>query len=87
MFIKFIEVFDNLDIVQYLCIYIIYTLFKKKLKIFLTGFDIGVNKSVMEMITGLKCGPPRLPLLPASTEHVEAIQNDLKNIGFFDFRK
>jgi len=61
---------------------------QKLIDVFLKhGFDIGVNKSVMEMITGLKCGPPRLPLLPASTQHVEAIQNDLKNIGFFDFRK
>jgi len=51
------------------------------------GFDVGINKSVMEMITGLKCGPPRLPLLPATDEKLAALKKDLTSIGFFEFIK
>merc|ERR1739838_32339 len=51
------------------------------------GFDIGVNKSVVEMLTGVKCGPPRLPLLPASQEKLDAIKRDLTAVGFFEFTK
>lgn len=48
------------------------------------GFDVGINKSVMGMVTGLECGPPRLPLLPATPQHLETLKAQLQQIGFFD---
>ncbi|CAK8677425.1 unnamed protein product [Clavelina lepadiformis] len=51
------------------------------------GFDVGVNKAVMQAVTGLPVGPPRLPLAAPSKEKIDRIMSRLKEIDFFEKRK
>ena len=44
----------------------------------------GGTKAVLRAI-GLNVGSPRLPLSPVPDETVEAIKNELVEIGFFDW--
>lgn len=37
------------------------------------GFDIGVNKQVMTEVSGLRLGPPRLPVMPCPPAHAQLI--------------
>lgn len=41
--------------------------------LFLTGFDLGVNKQLMIEVSGLSLGPPRLPVMPCSQSCAQSI--------------
>ncbi|XP_008275742.1 N-acetylneuraminate lyase [Stegastes partitus] len=38
------------------------------------GFDLGVNKQLMNDVSGLLLGPPRLPVMPCPNDHAQAIK-------------
>ena len=37
------------------------------------------------MLQGMDMGPPRLPVLPLSPENLKSLEQDLKDIGFFNW--
>ncbi|KAM9848508.1 N-acetylneuraminate lyase isoform 1-T2 [Aulostomus maculatus] len=43
-------------------------------------FDVGVNKQVMEQMSGLTLGPPRLPVMPCTVEHAQTIVHKLHSV-------
>ena len=47
------------------------------------GFP-GFLKAVMKM-TGVDLGPPRLPMLPISSDAYKRLESELRDIGFFDW--
>lgn len=38
-----------------------------------SGFDLGVNKQLMNEVSGLSLGPPRLPVMPCPVDQALAI--------------
>ncbi|XP_047442754.1 N-acetylneuraminate lyase isoform X2 [Mugil cephalus] len=38
------------------------------------GFNLGVNKQLMNELSGLSLGPPRLPLMPCPRDHAQSIK-------------
>ncbi|XP_071397648.1 N-acetylneuraminate lyase [Centroberyx affinis] len=44
------------------------------------GFDVGVNKQLMIELSGLRLGPPRLPLLPCTADHAQSIAKKYHSI-------
>ena len=42
------------------------------------------QKAIMSMV-GLDCGPARLPVAPLNSSQADALRNDLKAIGFFEW--
>lgn len=49
------------------------------------GFDVGVDKAVMTLVSGIEMGPPRLPMLPPSEEKMQRIMDSFRQMGFFDW--
>ncbi|MDO5581197.1 MAG: dihydrodipicolinate synthase family protein [Planctomycetia bacterium] len=49
------------------------------------GGSVPVGKAMQTMI-GIDCGPVRLPLRSLSTDQIKSLENDLRDIGFFDWR-
>ncbi|KAM9385467.1 N-acetylneuraminate lyase [Pholidichthys leucotaenia] len=47
---------------------------------FKRGFDVGVNKQLMAAVSGLSLGPPRLPLLPRSQDHIQPIVEKFQSV-------
>lgn len=43
------------------------------LLLFSAGFDLGVNKQLMNEVSGLHLGPPRLPVTPCPHPHAQEI--------------
>lgn len=46
----------------------------------LTGFDVGVNKQLMNELSGLDLGPPRLPVMTCPAAHALAIKQKYDSI-------
>uniref|UniRef100_A0A3Q1C5L4 N-acetylneuraminate lyase n=1 Tax=Amphiprion ocellaris TaxID=80972 RepID=A0A3Q1C5L4_AMPOC len=44
------------------------------------GFDLGVNKQVMNDVSGLLLGPPRLPVMPCPPTHAQAIAKNHETV-------
>ncbi|XP_019748716.1 N-acetylneuraminate lyase isoform X2 [Hippocampus comes] len=44
------------------------------------GFDVGVNKQLMNEVSGLQLGPPRLPILPCPQSHAIAIKQKYQHL-------
>ncbi|KAK2835665.1 hypothetical protein Q5P01_016149 [Channa striata] len=44
------------------------------------GFDLGVNKQLMNEVSGLCLGPPRLPLMPCPPERAQSIMKKYHSI-------
>lgn len=48
------------------------------------GGGIGANKAIMGLVTGIDCGPVRLPLRSLSPAAIRKLRRDLKAVGLFD---
>ncbi|XP_077463363.1 N-acetylneuraminate lyase [Stigmatopora argus] len=44
------------------------------------GFDVGVNKQLMVDVSGLRLGPPRLPIMPCPKAHAASIKQKYQQI-------
>ncbi|XP_051929718.1 N-acetylneuraminate lyase isoform X2 [Hippocampus zosterae] len=44
------------------------------------GFDLGVNKQLMNEVSGLQLGPPRLPIMPCPQSHALAIKQKYQHL-------
>ncbi|XP_077440908.1 N-acetylneuraminate lyase isoform X2 [Vanacampus margaritifer] len=44
------------------------------------GFDVGVNKQLMNEVSGLQLGPPRLPVMPCPQEHAVSIKQKYQHL-------
>ncbi|XP_073332713.1 N-acetylneuraminate lyase [Pagrus major] len=44
------------------------------------GFDLGVNKQLMNEVSGLSLGPPRLPVMPCPCAHAQSIAEKYHSI-------
>ena len=51
------------------------------------GFDMGTHKAIMQKITGLQIGPPRLPFEKPAEEKIERIMKKLEEFQFLELRK
>ena len=49
-----------------------------------TGSHAGGGKAFMQLC-GVDCGPPRLPVLPLSTENMKSLAADLHDIGYYEW--
>lgn len=77
-FNKLISAFEKGDLVQARTIqFKIQELLSFAMKL---GFDVGVNKQLMNELSGLDLGPPRLPLMTCATAHALAIKQKYNSI-------
>lgn len=66
--------------------HIIYEINECAIKVFLTallsltGFDMGVNKQLMIVLSGLSLGPPRLPVMPCPHDIAVSIAQKYRHI-------
>ncbi|XP_077389381.1 N-acetylneuraminate lyase isoform X2 [Festucalex cinctus] len=44
------------------------------------GFDVGVNKQLMNEVSGLQLGPPRLPVMPCPQGHAVSIKQKYQHL-------
>lgn len=52
----------------------------KTLSFFESGFNLGVNKQLMTDVSGLRLGPPRLPLTPCPQSVAKSVLQKYKSV-------
>ncbi|XP_078668036.1 N-acetylneuraminate lyase-like [Branchiostoma floridae x Branchiostoma belcheri] len=52
--------------------------------LFAHSYDIGINKQVMSLVSGIDMGPPRHPIVYRSAAEMKQVRGELEECGFFN---